>query len=63
MLVTLLIPVTAVALGNLFLSEPILLAEIAGAAIIRFGLLFIDGRIPRRATRLAATLMNDRFGR
>jgi len=63
MLVTLLIPVTAVVLGNLFLSEPILLAEIAGAAIIGFGLLFIDGRIPRRATRLAATLMNDLFGR
>ncbi len=63
MLVTLLIPVTAVALGNLFLSEPILLAEIAGAAIIGFGLLFIDGRIPRRVTRLAATLINGRFGR
>lgn len=63
MLVTLLIPVTAMALGNLFLSEPILLAEIAGAAIIGLGLLFIDGRIPRLATRLAATLMNDWFGR
>ena len=63
MLVTLLIPVTAVALGNLFLSEPILLAEVAGAAIIGFGLLFIDGRIPRRATRFVGTLLNERFHR
>ena len=54
MLVTLLIPVTALALGNLFLSEPILVFEIAGAATIGLGLLFIDGRLPRRAARLAA---------
>ena len=54
MLVTLLIPVTALLLGNLFLSEPILIFEIAGAATIGLGLLFIDGRVPRRAARLAA---------
>ncbi len=54
MLVTLLIPVSALMLGNLFLSEPILLFEIAGAAIIGLGLLFFDGRLSRRITRLAA---------
>ena len=54
MLVTLLMPVTALLLGNLFLSEPILAFEIAGAAIIGLGLLFIDGRVPRRIARLFA---------
>ena len=55
MLVTLLIPVTALLLGNLFLSEPILLYEVAGAATIGLGLLFIDARVPRRAMRVTAT--------
>ena len=55
MLVTLLIPVTALLLGNLFLSEPILLYEVAGAATIGLGLLFIDDRLPRRAMRVTAT--------
>ena len=54
MLVTLLIPVTALLLGNLFLSEPILIYELAGAAIIGLGLLFIDGRLPRRAMRVVS---------
>ena len=54
MLVTLLIPVTALLLGNLFLSEPILAFEITGAAVIGLGLLFIDGRVPRRVARLIA---------
>ena len=53
MLVTLLIPVTALLLGNLFLSEPILLFEVAGATTIGLGLLLIDGRLPRRAIRVA----------
>ncbi len=52
MLVTLLIPVTALLLGNRFLAEPILVYEIAGAATIGLGLLSIDGRLPRRATRV-----------
>ena len=52
MLVTLLIPVTALLLGNMFLAEPIFLHEIAGAAIIGLGLLSIDGRLPRRAMRV-----------
>ena len=60
MLVTLLIPVTALLLGNLFLSEPIFMFEIAGAATIGLGLLFIDGRLPRRVTRIAPTLLNAR---
>ena len=49
MLVTLLIPVTALLLGNMFLAEPILAHELAGAATIGMGLLCIDGRLPRRA--------------
>jgi drug/metabolite transporter (DMT)-like permease len=48
MLVTLLIPVSALLLGNLFLDEAIRVQEILGALIIASGLLFIDGRLPRR---------------
>ena len=54
MLVTLLMPVTALLLGNLFLAEPVFVRELAGAATIGLGLLFIDGRLPRRAMRLAS---------
>jgi drug/metabolite transporter (DMT)-like permease len=50
MLVTLLIPVTAVLLGNIFLGEPLRPAEIAGAMVIAIGLLFIDGRAVRGLT-------------
>jgi len=50
MLVTLLIPVTALALGNIFLGEPIEAKEIFGAVIIGTGLLFIDGRAVARVT-------------
>jgi len=48
MLVTLLLPVTALALGSLFLDEPIQTKEIIGALIIGSGLLFIDGRVINR---------------
>ena len=48
MLVTLLIPVTALLLGNIFLGEPIQAKEIIGAMIIGAGLLFIDGRLIMR---------------
>lgn len=48
MLVTLLIPITALILGNVFLGEPINSTDIIGALIIGSGLLFIDGRIIRR---------------
>ena len=50
MLVTLLIPVTALILGNVFLGEPIQSKEIIGAFIIGAGLLFIDGRVITRLT-------------
>ncbi|MBR0849910.1 DMT family transporter [Bradyrhizobium diazoefficiens] len=45
MLVTLLIPVTAILLGSLVLGEPISLREIAGAIVIASALLVIDGRV------------------
>jgi drug/metabolite transporter (DMT)-like permease len=45
MLVTLLIPVTAILLGYLVLGEKISLREIAGALVIGSALLLIDGRV------------------
>lgn len=45
MLVTLLIPVTAILLGWLLLGEPISAREIAGAIVIGSALLVIDGRV------------------
>lgn len=45
MLVTLLIPVTALLLGWLVLGEPISAREIAGAIVIGSALLVIDGRV------------------
>lgn len=48
MLVTLLIPITAIILGNVFLAEAIQSKEILGAFIIGTGLLFIDGRLISR---------------
>lgn len=45
MLVTLLIPVTAVLLGTLVLGETITISEIAGALVIASALLIIDGRL------------------
>ena len=44
MLVTLLIPVTAILLGTLLLGEVLTTREIAGALIIGSALLVIDGR-------------------
>jgi drug/metabolite transporter (DMT)-like permease len=49
MLVTLLIPVTALLLGSLLLHEPVAGTALAGMALIFSGLLAIDGRLlPRR---------------
>ena len=48
MLVTLLIPVTATALGVLILGETLALNQLAGALIIASGLVVIDGRLLRR---------------
>jgi drug/metabolite transporter (DMT)-like permease len=53
MLVTLLIPGTAILLGWLMLGEPISAREIAGAGIIGSALLVIDGRAVRMLQRVA----------
>ena len=45
MLVTLLIPVTAILLGWLVLGEPLAPREIAGALVIGSALIVIDGRV------------------
>jgi drug/metabolite transporter (DMT)-like permease len=45
MLVTLLIPLTAILLGYLLLGEPISIREIVGAVVIGSALLIIDGRL------------------
>lgn len=51
MLVTLLIPVTAIFLGSLVLGEPLSPREIAGAIVIGSALLVIDGRVLRLSRR------------
>ena len=48
MLVTLLIPVSAIAMGVAFLSEPVGPRDLAGATLILGGLLAIDGRLLHR---------------
>lgn len=53
MLVTLLIPVTAILLGWLVLSEPISAREITGAIVIGSALIVIDGRAARVLQRAA----------
>ncbi|MCP1766487.1 DMT family transporter [Bradyrhizobium japonicum] len=53
MLVTLLIPVTAILLGWLVLGEPISAREIAGAVVIGSALLVIDGRALTLLRRIA----------
>ncbi|MET3966930.1 MULTISPECIES: DMT family transporter [Bradyrhizobium] len=53
MLVTLLIPVTAILLGWLVLGEPISAREIAGAIVIGSALLVIDGRALTLLRRIA----------
>lgn len=52
MLVTLLIPVTAILLGWLVLGEPIAMREIAGAIVIGSALIVIDGRARRILQRV-----------
>jgi drug/metabolite transporter (DMT)-like permease len=51
MLVTLLIPVTAILLGVLILGEPLSLREVIGALLIAASLLAIDGRVLDRFAR------------
>ncbi len=55
MLVTLLIPVTATALGVLILGEALSANQIAGATIIASGLVVIDGRLFGWAARRQTT--------
>ena len=54
MLVTLLIPVTAILLGYLVLGESISLREIVGAFVIGSALLLIDGRVFHFVRRVPA---------
>ncbi len=53
MLVTFLIPVSAIILGVLFLDETLALRHMLGMVLIGAGLLAIDGRLFRRASRVA----------
>lgn len=46
-LVTLLVPPSAILLGVLFLGERLALGELAGMALIGFGLIILDGRAYR----------------
>jgi drug/metabolite transporter (DMT)-like permease len=55
MLVTLLIPVTAILLGYLGLGESISLREIIGALVIASALLLIDGRVLKLARGVLST--------
>lgn len=48
MLVTLLIPVIAVLLGGLVLEERLSAGAILGFLVIGFGMILLDGRLPRR---------------
>jgi drug/metabolite transporter (DMT)-like permease len=52
-LVTLLVPVTAIVLGAIVLGEPVTWNALAGMALIAAGLAAIDGRLLRRLTRPA----------
>ena len=54
MLVTFLIPVSAILLGSGLLGEALLPRHFAGMAAIFAGLALIDGRLPRRLRRAAA---------
>jgi drug/metabolite transporter (DMT)-like permease len=47
LLVTLLVPVSSVLLGALFLDERLLARQFLGFGLIAIGLAFIDGRLPR----------------
>lgn len=49
LLVTFLIPVSAILLGTLFLDEVLLPRHLAGMALIGLGLVVLDGRLPARA--------------
>ncbi|MEM6709477.1 MAG: DMT family transporter [Pseudomonadota bacterium] len=54
-LVTLLVPVSATALGVVFLAEPLIEYQLVGVTIVAFGLSLIDGRLWRRRAAAAGT--------
>lgn len=54
LLVTFLIPVSAVLLGVLVLGEHLLPRHVLGLVLIGLGLMLIDGRLPRKITAQAA---------
>lgn len=54
LLVTLLIPVGAIALGTLVLGETLLARHVLGMALIAAGLIVIDGRMTARGGRAVA---------
>ena len=53
LLVTFLIPVSAIVLGSLFLDETLGLDQLGGMALIGAGLIVIDGRVPARLGRVS----------
>jgi drug/metabolite transporter (DMT)-like permease len=52
LLVTFLIPVSAILLGTVFLAERLSAAQVAGMGLIALGLAAIDGRLVRRFVRV-----------
>ncbi|MFN8526878.1 MAG: DMT family transporter [Chloroflexota bacterium] len=60
LLVTLLIPVSAILLSVAFLGEGVTPAQLAGMGTIGLSLLVIDGRIPSAATTIAARIDRSR---
>jgi drug/metabolite transporter (DMT)-like permease len=62
LLVTFLIPVTAILLGVMVLGETLLPRHLLGMALIGLGLGAIDGRLPRAALRLAGPPRRDSLG-
>jgi drug/metabolite transporter (DMT)-like permease len=51
LLATVLLPLTPIALGALFLGDTLSMREVAGGAIIGIALIILDGRIPRYLRR------------
>jgi drug/metabolite transporter (DMT)-like permease len=55
LLVTLLLPLTPIILGTLFLGETFGPREMAGAALIGIALVILDGRLPRALATMTST--------
>lgn len=56
LLVTLLIPVSAILLGTVVLGEQLVIKQFAGMALISIGLLSIDGRLPQKVRNRVPSL-------